>query len=471
MKNLLTITLLSLPLFLSACQGIKTDASAPEVPGISSAFSQDGKIKVDRWWESFKDPELNKLMDDAFVGSFTLTEAAARLEQMEAIRKITGSGSNMSADASVGGSRTRTRTGGDSTSHSGKTGYNMGFTLRYEIDIWGKLKARETAADLDVAASGEDLKAAAMMLAGQIGDRWIRLKSVYLGQELVQKQIATADKTLKLIELRFRNSRANALDVLQQKQNIEGLEAQLPLLDRQVIVLKNELAVLLGKAPGTKLVVSKSKFPELTELPEMGLPAGLLAARPDISSAGYRLQGARWLETAARADRLPSLTLSPSLMYNSERLGNIFENWVGSLAGSLAGPVVDGGRRDAEIDRLKAVQKERLFSYRRIVMNAIREVEDALVQEETQKQHLEALEKQHQTSVKALSQAELRYRKGQGDYLPVIAQIASSQRLEQELIRQRTELFKFRISLYRALGGDWLNNIAMDLKGKKGEGK
>ena len=251
----------------------------------------------------------------------------------------------------------------------------------------------------------------------------------------------------------------SALDVYQQQQVIDQVRAQIPLVEAQESKLMNELSVLLGKAPRSPLVISRPDLPKLAPMPSTGIPADLLENRPDIKAAQLRLQSAGWNVSAARADRLPSLTLSARAIFENEHLDLLLDNWLLSLAANLTAPVFDGNRRAAEIDRTMAMKNENLAAYRQTILMAIREVEDALVTEARQKEHILELKQVIQTARKALDQATLRYRNGLTDYLPVLTQLLSVQDLERNLITQRATLLTNRISLYRSLGGTWTEDL------------
>jgi outer membrane protein TolC len=137
----------------------------------------------------------------------------------------------------------------------------------------------------------------------------------------------------------------------------------------------------------------------------------------------------------------------------------LFDNWLLSLAGNLTAPVFDGKRRAAEVDRSLAVVDENLAAYHKTVLTAIKEVEDALVNETKQREHINGLEKVTATARKALTEAGNRYRKGLTDYLPVLTQLLTVQGLERELIQKQANLLEVRISLYRALGGTWTESL------------
>jgi NodT family efflux transporter outer membrane factor (OMF) lipoprotein len=278
-------------------------------------------------------------------------------------------------------------------------------------------------------------------------------------KRLLEEQLKTNLIYLELVELRFRKSMASALDVYQQQQIVEQIRTKIPPVEATEALLMHELALLLGKLPLTTIPISGEALPEATEIPATGLPADLLATRPDVRAAGLRLQGADWDVAAARANRLPAIRLSAGASYGAGELDLLFDNWMMALAGNLTAPLFDGNQRAAEVDRTRALADEKLSAYRWTVLTAIKEVEDALISEEKQRQHIDALDRQIIAARNALNEARERYRKGMNDYLPVLTQLLAVQGLERDIIQQKTQLLSFRVSLYRALGGAWVNRM------------
>ena len=156
---------------------------------------------------------------------------------------------------------------------------------------------------------------------------------------------------------------------------------------------------------------------------------------------------------AARANRLPEINLTAQAVYGKGALDVLFDTWLLSLAGNLVAPIFDGKRRAAEVDRTLAISDENLLAYREAVLTAIKEVEDAMVSESKQREHIDSLKLVVATARKALEEAGIRYRNGLTDYLPVLTQLLTVQRLERDLIQKRANLLIARVSLYRALGG------------------
>jgi outer membrane protein TolC len=224
-------------------------------------------------------------------------------------------------------------------------------------------------------------------------------------------------------------------------------------------MLVNQLAVLLGRMPSRAPQISRQKLPVLDTAPAAGLPVELLQNRPDIAAALRRLEASDQDLAAARADRLPALRLTGSAAYDSDELEELFDNWMVNLAASLTAPIIDGGRRKAEVDINMAAVQQQLAEYRQVVLSAVREVEDALISETKIRQHIAALENQLQAAQNALNEAGTRYVNGLNDYLPVLTQLLSVQNLEIDLIQRHEDLLVARISLYRAIGGAWVDDL------------
>jgi NodT family efflux transporter outer membrane factor (OMF) lipoprotein len=286
-------------------------------------------------------------------------------------------------------------------------------------------------------------------------------------KSLLEKQLETNKKYQELIELRFSKGIVSALDVYQQRQVVEQVKAQIPLIEAAEQKLLHALAALLGKPPLYPVNITQNRLPMPDKAPDVGIPADLLANRPDVRAAGLRLEVADWQVSVARASRLPAVSIYASASYGSGEIDMVFENWVANLAGNLVAPIFTGKYLSAEVDRTRAVVDERLSSYRNTVLNAIKEVEDALISEEKQREHIKALELQLDAAQKALNEAGARYLKGLNEYLPVLSQIVSVNNLERDMIQKRTALITYRINLYRALGGTWTEELRPDLDSAK----
>ena len=227
--------------------------------------------------------------------------------------------------------------------------------------------------------------------------------------------------------------------------------------------LEYQLAILTGNTPTMLVLPEQNQLPDLPVQPQTGLSSELIQRRPDLRSAYFRVQAADQRTAAAIADRFPKLSLSANINTAAPNLQSLFNNWIATLAGNLIMPIVDGGRRIAEVERNRAVAAEALNNYATALQQAIQEVEDALIQEQQQEQLIISLAKQHQLSEQATLQIRLRYMYGEMDFLRVLTTQVNQQSLERSQILAKRQLLEYRIQLYRALAGSWeLNTLAIN---------
>jgi multidrug efflux system outer membrane protein len=466
MRPIHLITYPALALLLSSCAifapGERTDLDR-NLPQQFSLYSAEGLDSTNRWWESFQSPELDGLVAQALTNSPSIQQAWARLAQAEAIAVKAGASRYPSLGYSAGASaNSRETTVGANPGRDSFNSYSLGLSAAYEVDLWGRVKSQTQAAALDRDATREDLNTAAITLASQVASRWIGIVAQQLQTEVILQQLDANRTTLELIELRFRKSLSSALDVYQQRQTVASTESQIPKAELRTELLRNELAVLLGEANFQSLELRDDALPILGALPSLGIPADVLANRPDVRKAGLQLQSADWQVSAARADRLPALRLTAGASYGASNIefSELFDNWLANLAASVTGPIFEGGRRKAEVERTRAVVDERLANYRQVVLNAIKEAEDALVSETKQRAYIVSLDQRLEAAQRSYEESVNRYRNGLIEYTTVLIQLNTLQSLERDRVAAQYELLQYRINLYRALGGSWPDELS-----------
>ena len=448
--RLLLLCFVSLVMVTSCATPVK-DVQVP-VP-IPENFSGIGNVPLnEKWWRALNDPRLNELIEQALAGNLSIQATWDRLEQARATARKSTADLFPGLEGSGEAARTITSMGGDRT-YAGS--FSLGLVAGYEVDLWGRIRSSRNAAELDALATAEDLHAAAITLSAEVADTWYGLIEQQGQLKLLEEQIKTNEEYLKIVTLRFRRGQVPATDVLQQRQVLESRKGKKIQVESEVNVLKHQLAILLGKAPGTLDISVGDALPELPPLPETGMPAEWIQRRPDIVSAYLRVQANDQRVAAAIAERFPKISLSASASTSSEQVRDLFDNWLASAAASVVTPLVDGGRRRAEVKRTKAAASESLNSYGQTVLDSLKEVEDALTRESHQQALLASLEKQLKLSRMAADQTRQRYAKGTEDFLPFLTALLNHQALQQTCLQARRELIQFRINLYRALSGSW----------------
>lgn len=469
MKNAISACILALAVLAAGCApfapGPRDPApgSLPQAYTLYDAWNGDAAPAPCGWWTDFNNAELDALVQDALSGDFSVRIAWARLNQAVAAARKAGAGLTPSLSATGGAAHTRAWSesplGIETFNLSEK--YDLGLSASYELDLWGRVRATAESGTLDALASRQDLETAAATLAANVAKAWTNLMATREEIRVVRAQIKTNEDILRVQTLLYAASGATALDVLEQRESVASAKALLPDLQTRERTLLNQLALLCGRSPGGLPSLTGDSLPPLPPTPATGLPADLLAARPDVRAAGLNLRSADWQIAAARADRLPSITLTGTGSYSGDGYSTIFDAWTLNLASSFTAPLLDGGFRAAEVERLRALADERLATYEQTVLTAVKEVEDALATELGQRDRLAALQSQLRAAHKALAEARSRYLGGvDATYLSMLRALTSVQSLERTLVQERTELVTNRIDLHVALGGAWTSRLA-----------
>jgi len=464
--SLCTLLLLSACTLHQVCEPTGPTAAVPEEYYNVKA----GEAPIGRWWENFDDEELNLTVNQALSCNFDLRSAWHRLTQAKAVACIENAGKfpQLNVNASTLHSKSKGSPGISASGGSSFFGvgtYNsisVAPTLSYEVDLWSKIESKACAAAWNMRATREDYEATAMMLSGSVVDLWLTIQEQRELYRLLQEQRDTNETLVELLELRFSVGEASALDVYQQRQTLAATNSEIPPVVSRLKTSQQQLEVLLGTPPcGNAAMLSEVPLPNLPPFPDIGNPCQLLECRPDLRAAKNRLMAADYEVAAAIADRLPQLNLSLSYEWSSTTWSQLFNREVGSIIGSLVAPIFDGGRRKCEVERRRAIVYEQLEGYSQTYLNAMLEVEDAIVQEKYQVNLLEKLHIQVSTAQDNLREAKSRYATGLSDYLPVIAALSSLQTLERRLISEKKNLLGYRSRLYRALGGCWTKELCL----------
>lgn len=443
-----------LMVLIAGCYPAKPATPKGAPVSIVKEFSQSGKTMVpDRWWLAMDDEKLTSLIDQSLGGNLELKAAWDRLDQAGAVARQAGAA--LQPSLNITGDASRRRVSGKNIKTTYLSDFSLGLVASYEVDLWGRIRSTADAAGFDLQASRQDIDTTAVALSAEVANTWYRLTEQQAQLDLLDQQIETNKKYLELVTLRFQRGKAIAIDVVQQQQQLEATQGERKLTESQKKVLEHQLSILLGVSPGGKSKWDKGKLPELPALPDTGLPLKLLGRRPDVQAAHLRLAGANSRVAAAIADRFPRLGISVTAETSAEKVRNLFDNWLASLAANMVAPILDGDRRKSEVDRTRAVSSERLHAYGQVVLEAIKEVEDALVREQKQREYLASLKLQLDLSSKVIEQTRQRYARGAMDYLRVLDALQSHQRLERTYLLARRQLVEYRIALYRALAGGW----------------
>lgn len=458
--------------------GVGCAARVRNIPGpvvLPESFRATGEeTLMAEWWRDFDDPALDSLMDLALAENFNLRSAWDRLSQAEAQARIAGADLFPEVTGNARAEQTWRReevTSSPPVNGMGQTEavepsasfeiigsdeYSAGLVADYELDLWGRVRSLRNAAILDTVATAEDLRAAAVTLTANVASTWYQLQEQQAQLMVLQRQVDTTSSTLQLIESRFRRGISQASDVLQQRQLLESRLEELQRAELRSEILRITLGILLGRSPGVEAIWADGALIALPELPVTGIPSEVILERPDVRAAYVAVQAADQRVGAAIANRYPRVSFSASINSTTADWQGVFDNWLATIAANIAAPIFDGGARRAEVTRTQARTMELFHNYGQALIEAVGEVEQALVNERRQRLILGRVERQLDLADQVTDRIRAQYLSGTIDYLRVLEAQQSQHSLEREMLTVRRELIGFRIDLCRALSAGWV---------------
>ncbi len=446
MPKLLTL------LFILAIAGCTVETAVEPSFAPPKVFSLSGEEELlPRWWHHFNSAALNQAVERALGSNLTLKIATARIEEMQAAAQKVGAALLPAVETRAAASSQRRNSGASSNN------FSLGVAASYELDLWGRLRSIKGAAAAELLASKKAFEVAALTIAAETATTWLLLLENRVQQQLVRKQQTINAKTAAIIEWKVRSGQKEIADLLQQRQLIQRDEAELAELSAKETQLCHRLNILQGKPPQSSSFLSENnelpQLPELPPLPKTGVPLQLLQKRPDVRQAWLALCAADQYTAAAIASRLPSLSLQANAESVATSGRELFSNWLTTLAANLFAPILDGGRRKAEVKRKQAIATKQYHLWTATMLKALQEVEDALAAESSLARQLASRKEQLQLAQNAAAALNRRYRQGTTNYQRVLQATLSAQQLEKSVLHNRLQLLCERINLYRALSG------------------
>jgi NodT family efflux transporter outer membrane factor (OMF) lipoprotein len=431
--------------FASSACTTKSDVSLPAQT--SPSFSESGTEALpELWWTAFDDPNLKMYVAKGLENNFSLASSWERLRAARALARRESS--DLYPDLNLGAAAQRQIDDGDR-----QNTFEFGPEASYEADLWGRIRSAAQAEQLRAEASEEAYRTAAISLSADIALTWVRLVETHNQLDLLARQIETNEKVLDVLKARFGVGQARREDILRQRLLIEAIREDVLVFESQIETLEHQLAILQGEAPQGKSYRVAESLPALPPRPDAGLPSELIQRRPDVRRAYMEIKAADKDLAAAIRDQYPRLTLSASYVSEATRAENLFSNWLTTFGAALLAPVFDGGRRQAEIDRREAVREQLVSDYGQTVLEAFREVEDALIREQKQMDRIGNLNSRLEIANATYEQIQTSYFNGANEYIDVLLALFQMQQIERDLLTARGNLIEFRIALYRALAG------------------
>ncbi len=419
-------------------------------------------IAYNNWWLVFNDSTLNQLENDADSANQDIRVAVARVDQAEAAARY--SRSFLSPTLSVGASVSRTREAQDRPNNGNTNGraatyndFQLPLFFKYEIDAWGRVRrSLESARDIHQATEA-DLRLVRLSVEASVAIDYYSLRETDAERAVLDSTIEQLQQALDVMTNRFHSGLNSELEVKQAKTLLDQTKAQAQALDVQRAQLEHAIAVLDGCA-ASDFSLPKAPFTGLPPSIPAGLPADLLARRPDIAEADRYVAAATAQIGVARTAYLPRLSLTGYAGFESTNTTSIFnwQNFIASLGAAALTPLFNGGRIRADVDQAKAAYRGSLAQYEKTVLTAYQEVEDQLAALRILSGEAKSENDAVDDAKRAEEIAMNRYKAGLVGYLDVVfaqTTLLSNERVATQINGQRMVA---TVVLVKALGGGWL---------------
>jgi NodT family efflux transporter outer membrane factor (OMF) lipoprotein len=456
-----------------------------------------------KWWDGFNDPVLTAVIEKAIAGNLNLQEAVLRVVESRqgevtaraaALPTVNGTGSYMREQLGLRGILlssgvqgqvnalgqpasplntfspglgNRVSNGLDGTLNKLSEPVNLfqyGLSSSWELDLFGRVRRSEEQAKANTEASIEATNDALVMLEGQVAQAYLQLRGAQALTASQQENIRTAQAAYDLTVKRQRQGLTTELDVDQSRTQLSNFQSQLPGYEKQAEQAMNRLSVLTGQPPGTldAMLGPVAPLPKVPAVVGIGLPSSLARRRPDIRQAEARLHAATANVGVATASFYPDVSLTGSFGLRALD-GSYLTNWASafySFGPSVSLPIFQGGRLTAGLRLARAQEAEAALAYRATVLNALQEVEDALVAYRTDKVTRDHLADAVRTGQLTLYLARDSYSHGLSDFIQVLDAERTLTASRQQLVQADVALTNDVVGLYNALGGGWQEDAA-----------
>ena len=411
------------------------------------------------WWQGFNDPQLTALVTQALQKNTDIRTAQAALLQARALRDVSAAGLGPRVNTSA--SAQRSKSGG---SQAGNL-FQAGFDASWEPDVFGGKRSALNASDADVLAATASLGNVQVSLAAETAVTYLQLRGLQAQRLIAQGSVAAQRETLQLTRWRAQAGLASSLDVEQGIAASEQTAAQIPSLDTGIAQAASSLAVLTGQSPG----VLRSELATAALVPQaagdlaLAFPAETLRQRPDVRAAEHRVKAALARVAQADAVRYPGFQITGSLGLRALTLGTLTggASVANALLAGVSVPLFDGGAERAQVRAQQAALEQARLSYQATVLIALKDVEDALVSLQGNRERLARLQAAAEAAGNADLLARQRYASGLIDFRAVLETQRTLLSTQDSVESTRASLSADHVRLYKALGGGWTRALEL----------
>jgi NodT family efflux transporter outer membrane factor (OMF) lipoprotein len=432
-----------------------------EIKGWKQAQPRDNVLHG-KWWEIFKDAELNKLEEQVEKANQSIAQAEAQYRQAQHLVQSAQAGFIPKGMVNGSANRFRAASGGQSLAPPGiRNAFNTAISLAWEPDLWGKVRRQVESDTGNAQASAATLQALKLSMQATLADDYFQLRVLDAQKTLFDETVAAYDKTLQITKNRYAAGVVAKTDVVQAETQLESARAQAINLGVQRAKMEHAIAVLIGKSPAEVSIKSVTLAVTPPPIP-VSLPSELLERRPDIASAERKVSSANALIGVAKAAFFPTINLATNTGYQSNTLDTLLtaakRYWALGPAGAAL-TLLDGSAKNAQYKKAMDEFDASVAAYRQTVLTSFQEVEDNLAA-------LRILEEEAQVQDKAVSAAKQtlaltanQYQAGTISFLNVMTAQAMALNNEQTAVQLLGDRLTASVQLIKALGGGW--NVAM----------
>jgi multidrug efflux system outer membrane protein len=456
------LTALAASLILAGCASVGPDYHAPvekpvAVHGVNGQQESTEGFQAN-WWKQFNDPTLDALIQRAAQNSPDLKIAYARLRESRALLGVAKSQQIPDVETVANYSRSRAQQPGFTDQRTTITSYQAGFDASWEIDLFGGVRRSVEAARADAGASEASLQDAQVTLFAEVARFYFDLRGAQLRIDVANRDIENQRESLRLIRARSDIGTGSEQDVASASARLSSVEAQLPVLQTLAQTDTSHLAVLLGERPGElDIDLSPQNFTPIDVALPIGNAGDVLTRRPDIRIAERDLAAANARIGVAKADYYPHITLGGFLGFLAGRSndfgGPSSRAW--TLAPSITWSGLNVQRVRSNVKASEARADAALANYQRTVLQALEDVDNALVSYNLQRDRVQKLIDQVAQSRRAADLARVRYNEGAADFLQLLDAERTQLAAEDALADAQASINLRAVSVYKALGGGW----------------
>ncbi|WDF45842.1 efflux transporter outer membrane subunit [Chryseobacterium sp. KACC 21268] len=452
---------------VSCMPKLALDKVSPELPETFkyTATADTASVADLEWRQFFKDPILQNLIEKGIKNNYdlqiALKQVASSQERLNQAKYLQYPDISFGVSGQISRPSKNSMNGQSLNLFLGQShveDYNAAFNLSWEADIWGKIKNQQEVSRVQFLQTYEASKAIQTQVVAAIAQGYYNLLMLDKQMKVAKSNLELSKNTLDVTEKIWKGGETTSLGVQQAKARTESTELLITQLEQNIAIQENALSILVGENPdkiSRTIEMSDSSLPQNISA---GIPAAMVSRRPDVRQQELVLLESNSIVGIAQASMYPALRITANGGVNSFKIDNWFQipaSLFGSVLGGITQPIFQKKQLKTDLAVAKIQREKNVLAFRQSVLNAVGEVSDALVSNESLKAQEAKASEQVTTLKDGIKSAELLYKGGMANYLEVITAQANSLQAELNLASIKRQRLSSIVDLYRALGGGW----------------